>query len=82
MREMISNRCTGRRMVLDWSLMERVTAWRIHQCAYVLNLDPRLKSNFSAPRMRPTHPSWMRSWKLIDLFAYRFAIDTTSRKLA
>jgi hypothetical protein len=28
-REMISNKCTGNRMVLDWSEIERVTACRI-----------------------------------------------------
>ena len=33
MRLMISNRCTGRRIVRLWSLIDRVTAWRIHQCA-------------------------------------------------
>ena len=79
---MISNKCTGKRIVRLWSLIERVTAWRIHQCAYVLNLYPRWKSNFSAPRIKPTHPSWIKSWKLMLLLAYFFAMETTKRKLA
>ena len=32
-REMISKRCTGRRMVRDWSEIDLVTACLIHQCA-------------------------------------------------
>jgi hypothetical protein len=30
--------CTGMRMVLAWSAIERVMACRIHQVAYVENL--------------------------------------------
>jgi len=32
--------CTGIRIVLALSAMARVTAWRIHQVAYVENLYP------------------------------------------
>ena len=35
---MVSTMCTGTRIVRDWSAMARVTAWRIHQVAYVENL--------------------------------------------
>ena len=34
----ISFMWTGRRIVLDWSAIARVIAWRIHQVAYVENL--------------------------------------------
>ncbi len=35
-----STMCTGMRMVRAWSAMARVIAWRIHQVAYVENLNP------------------------------------------
>ena len=35
---MTSIMCTGTRMVRAWSEIARVTAWRIHQVAYVENL--------------------------------------------
>jgi hypothetical protein len=37
--------CTGMRMVRDWSASARVMPWRIHQVAYVENLNPRRQSN-------------------------------------
>ena len=39
----------------------RCTAWRIHHVAYVENLKPFRQSNFSAARIRPMIPSWIRS---------------------
>ena len=38
---MVSTMCTGMRMVRAWSASARLTAWRIHHVAYVLNLNPR-----------------------------------------
>ena len=34
----VSTMWTGMRIVRAWSLMARLTLWRIHQLAYVLNL--------------------------------------------
>ena len=36
-----STMCTGIRIVRALSAIARVTAWRIHQVAYVENLKPR-----------------------------------------
>jgi hypothetical protein len=73
---------TGMRIVAAWSAMARVIACRIHHVAYVENLKPFSKSNFSTARMRPMLPSWMRSRKDMPRPMYFFAIDTTSRRLA
>ena len=73
---------TGIRIVRAWSAIARVIAWRIHHVAYVENLKPFSKSNFSTARMRPMLPSWMRSRNDIPRPMYFFAIDTTSRRLA
>jgi hypothetical protein len=52
---------TGNRIVLPCSATARVTACRIHQCAYVENLYPSDVSNFSMPLIKPTFPSC--TWK-------------------
>ena len=36
----VSTMCTGTRLVLPLSAIPRVIDWRIHQVAYVLNLNP------------------------------------------
>ncbi len=50
--------------------------------AYVLNLFPREKSNFSTARISDMLPSETSSKKLFDGPTCRFAIETTSRRLA
>ena len=81
-RLIVSTMWTGMRIVRAWSAMARVMAWRIHHVAYVENLKPFSKSNFSTARIRPMLPSWMRSRNDIPRPMYFFAIDTTSRRLA
>ena len=56
-----SPRWIGRRMRSPWLRMAREHAWRIHQVAYVENLQPRRQSNFSTARVSPIVPSWIRS---------------------
>ncbi len=70
------------RIVRAWSAMARVIACRIHHVAYVENLKPFSKSNFSTARMRPMFPSWIRSRNDIPRPMYFFAIETTRRRLA
>ena len=60
--------------------MPRSIDSRTHQLAYVENLQPRRQSNFSAARISPMMPSWIRSsigrsrpWCFL-------AIETTSRR--
>ena len=74
--------CTGTRIVLAWSEIERVIACLIHQVAYVENLKPFLYSNFSTALIRPILPSCTRSKKCKPLLVYFLAIDTTSLRLA
>ena len=81
-RLIVSTMWTGMRIVRAWSAMARVMAWRIHHVAYVENLKPFSKSNFSTARIRPMLPSWMRSRNDIPRPMYFFAIDTTNRRLA
>ena len=52
---------TGTRIVRAWFATARWTDCRIHQVAYVENLNPRRQSNFSTARLSPSVPSWMRS---------------------
>jgi len=74
--------CTGTRIVRPWSAIARVTAWRIHQVAYVLNLCPRWYSNFLVARIKPIFPSWMRSKKGTPRPIYFLATLITNRELA
>ncbi len=74
--------CTGILIVRPLSVRPRATACRIHQVAYVENLNPLRWSNFSAARTRPIVPSWIRSRKGSPWFLYLFAIETTSRRFA
>ena len=60
--------------------MPRWIAWRIQYVAYVENLKPRRQSNFSAARMSPKMPSWMRSSSGSSFCGYFLAIDTTSAR--
>ncbi len=76
-----STMCTGSRMVRPLLPNPRVIAWRIHQVAYVENLNPLRQSNFSTARISPRLPSWMRSSSSSPRPVYRLAIDTTSRRL-
>eukprot|EP00966_Prymnesium_polylepis_P197842 4584461-Prymnesium_polylepis.1 len=52
---------------------------RVHCPAHVRR---RAARTFSAARIRPTEPSWMRSRSERPRLMYFFAIDTTSRRLA
>ena len=79
---MVSIMCTGMRIVLAWSAMERVMAWRIHQVAYVENLYPRRYSNLSTAFMRPILPSCIRSRNSSPRLVYFFAMEMTRRRLA
>ena len=54
----------------------------IAQEAYVLNLLPREKSNFSTARISDMLPSDTSSKKLFEGPTWRLAIETTSRRLA
>ena len=54
--------------------------WRIHQVAYVENLKPCRQSNFSAARINPKMPSWIRSRSVRSRDWYFFAIETTRRR--
>ena len=56
-----STMCTGIRIVRALLATPRCTACLIHQVAYVENLKPLRQSNFSAARIRPMIPSWIRS---------------------
>ena len=56
-----STTCTGMRIFRALFATPRCTAWRIHHVAYVENLKPLRQSNFSAARIRPMIPSWIRS---------------------
>ncbi len=56
-----STMCTGIRIVRALFATPRCTACRIHQVAYVENLKPFRQSNFSAARISPMIPSWIRS---------------------
>ena len=58
----------------------RCTAWRIHHVAYVENLKPFRQSNFSAARISPMIPSWIRSSSVRPWPWYFFAIETTRRR--
>ena len=74
--------CTGIRIVRAWSAIARVIACLIHQVAYVENLNPLLKSNFSTALIKPILPSWIKSKNNIPRPTYRLAILTTKRKFA
>ena len=67
-------------MVRPLFAIDRCTAWRIHQVAYVENLRSRRQSNFSTARFSPSTPSWIRSRKGTPCPRYCLAIDTTSRR--
>ena len=54
----------------------------IAQLAYVLNLLPRAKSNFSTARSSDILPSLTSSKKFWSGVTCRLAIETTSRRLA
>ena len=54
----------------------------IAQLAYVLNLLPRAKSNFSTARISDMLPSLTSSKKFSPWPTCRLAIETTSRRLA
>ena len=54
----------------------------IAQLAYVLNLLPRAKSNFSIARSSDMLPSLTSSKKFWSGVTCRLAIDTTSRRFA
>ena len=54
----------------------------IAQLAYVLNLLPREKSNFSTALINDMFPSLTSSKKSPAGPTYRLAIETTSRRLA
>ena len=45
------------------------------------NLKPRRQSNFSAARINPKMPSWIRSSRVRSRDWYFFAIEMTSRRL-
>ena len=74
--------CTGSLTVLPVLAMPLVMAWRIHQVAYVENLNPLRQSNFSTACMRPRLPSCTRSSRGSSAAWYFLAMDTTSRRLA
>ncbi len=71
----------GTRIVRALFSIPRWIAWRIQYVAYVENLKPRRQSNFSAARIRPKMPSWMRSSSGSSFWGYFFAIETTSARL-
>ena len=75
-----STMCTGIRIVRALFATPRCTAWRIHQVAYVENLNPFRQSNFSAARIKPMIPSWIRSSSISPCPWYLFAIETTRRR--
>ena len=62
--------------------MVRAKFFMIAQDAYVLNLLPREKSNFSTARISDMLPSETSSKKLLEGPTCRLAIETTSRRFA
>ena len=72
----------NRSRAVDSSGMVRAKFFMIAQLAYVLNLLPREKSNFSTARISDMFPSLTSSKKFSDGPTCRLAIDTTSRRLA
>mmetsp|Transcript_13897 Transcript_13897/g.58454 ORF Transcript_13897/g.58454 Transcript_13897/m.58454 type:complete len:299 (+) Transcript_13897:275-1171(+) len=73
--------CTGSLIVRLWSFTALEQLCRIHQCAYVENLNPLSGSNPSTPRIKPPMPSWMRSSNATPRPMNFFATLTTKRKL-
>jgi DNA-directed RNA polymerase subunit RPC12/RpoP len=55
---MTSPTCTGMRMAREWSATARLTAWRIHQVAYVRVVCPNCGSDRLIPLSFP--PPWRR----------------------
>mmetsp|Transcript_3586 Transcript_3586/g.7305 ORF Transcript_3586/g.7305 Transcript_3586/m.7305 type:complete len:236 (-) Transcript_3586:11-718(-) len=72
---------TGRRISLPWSDTALDTACRIHQCAYVENLNPLVASNLSIAFLKPKRPSGIKSPSSTPFPQYRLAIEITIRRL-
>mmetsp|Transcript_23938 Transcript_23938/g.77784 ORF Transcript_23938/g.77784 Transcript_23938/m.77784 type:complete len:466 (+) Transcript_23938:191-1588(+) len=76
--------CAGSRTVRLSSAITRWIPCRIHQCTYVLSLNPREASYFSTPLISPSCPTCTRSSMstCVARSAYCRAMDHTRRVLA
>ena len=59
--DILSTRCTGSRIVLDWLAKARLIDCLIHHDEYVESLPPFAGSNRSTPFINPMFPSLIRS---------------------